>query len=347
LKINNDSNFSGVMEQFQFDAIVNVDSYPAEILKSFLYELLYLRLVEEFVGNQRKHGNIRGPVHLGVGQEAISVAISRSVLKTDAVFGAHRSHSHILSLGTDLVAFFSELLCKPNGCSGGMGGSMHLWDQSVGFYGSVPIVSGTVPIAVGAALSMKINKESSVAISYLGDGAVEEGVVHESLNLAKIFNLPVIFVVENNFFASHMHIDLRQSSSITSRFAISNNIPFASLDGNNITLIYETSKSLIESARNGGGPAFIEAFTFRHYGHVDWRTDVDVGVHRSEEDIKEWMSRDPISRLSTSMIGSRKISEHEVLAMREVIQQKISEAWKAAELAPSFTSNPMLETIYQ
>jgi pyruvate dehydrogenase E1 component alpha subunit len=194
---------------------------------------------------------------------------------------------------------------------------------------------------------MKINKENSVAISYLGDGAMEEGVVHESLNLAKIFNLPVIFVVENNFFASHMHIDLRQCSKITSRFAISNNIPFASLDGNNIISIYEASKSLISSARNGGGPAFIEAFTFRHYGHVDWRTDIDVGVHRSEKDIKKWMSRDPILRLSMSMISARKIKEDEVSAMREGIQQKISMAWKAAELAPCFTSNLMLERVYQ
>ena len=169
-------------------------------LISLLKIMLLIRAVERQLAAARREGLISGPVHLGVGQEAVAVGLSQHLSASDYVFGAHRSHCHLLALGGDTRALFAEVLGKETGLSKGMGGSMHLWDESVGFYGSVPIVAGTVSLAVGAAMSARLRGTSNISVAYFGDGACEEGVVHESLNLASIQKDPVIFVVENNLF---------------------------------------------------------------------------------------------------------------------------------------------------
>ena len=170
-----------------------------------------------------------------MGQEAVPVGISQNLFEEDKVFGAHRSHGHLLSLNPNARMLFSEILGKETGFCRGNGGSMHLWDKASGFYGSVPIVAGTVPLAVGAALASKLQKDNTISVAYLGDGAVEEGVVHESLNLAKIQTYHN-FVVENNLFASHMDIP-RQPNSFTSRFAVANEIKNFVVDGNDVITI--------------------------------------------------------------------------------------------------------------
>ena len=211
-----------------------------------------------------------------------------------------------------------------------MGGSMHLYDQSNGFYGSTPIVAGTVSLAVGAAMASKMQNLKDIGVSYLGDGAVEEGVVHEAFNLAKISKAPVLFVIENNLFASHMHISLRQPSETVSRFAEANQIPYKLLDGNDVVAVAQSSKELINNIRNGRGPALLELITYRWYGHVDWREDIDVGVERSMEDINDWKARDPIHRLSQSMINSKILTREEEQEIVEKIDKQIRIAWKKA-----------------
>jgi pyruvate dehydrogenase E1 component alpha subunit len=278
-------NVGNLSNPANFHEPVDIGGFSLQQLRNFLRSMLLIRKAEQHLAGERKHGHIGGPVHLGVGQEAVAVGVSASLRKTDRIFGAHRSHAHLLALGTSLRGLFAELLGKNTGVSKGMGGSMHLWDQSQGFYGSVPIVAGTVPLAVGAALAAKMQKSSDVAVAYLGDGAMEEGVVHESLNLARIYNLPVLFVVENNLFASPMHISLRQPKDSTARFAEANDIPWRLLDGNNVTLVASTAAEFIAEMRAGKGPMFLEAVTHRWYGHVDWREDIDVGVHRSLDEL--------------------------------------------------------------
>ena len=168
---------------------------------------------------------------------------------------------------------------------------MHLYDQSSGFYGSVPIVSGTVALAVGSAMASRMQGLDDIGLAYIGDGAVEEGVVHESFNLAKVQNAPMLFVIENNLFASHMHISLRQPSNMTSRFAVANDIPFKVVDGNDVCSIYNAAADQISAMRDGGGPMLLELVTYRHYGHVDWRDDIDVGVERSLDDVDNWKQK--------------------------------------------------------
>jgi len=292
--------------------------------------MLLIRKTEDKLALGRKDGMVGGPVHLGVGQEVIAVGVSQHLRKTDRVFGAHRSHSHLLALNPNPYRLFAEVLGKETGFSKGMGGSMHLYDQPNGFYGSVPIVAGTVPLAVGAAMAAKMQKTNDIGVAYLGDGAAEEGVVHESFNLAKVQKAPVLFVIENNLFASHMHISLRQPSDMVSRFAKANEIPYKLVDGNDVIAVAKASKELIDNMRSRSGPALIELVTYRWYGHVDWRDDVDVGVDRSLDDITNWKARDPIARLSQAMIdsGMWSLEQEEIIGLE--LDKKIQDAWKQA-----------------
>lgn len=293
-----------------------------------LYKKMYLiRAAERQLAKARQEGLIGGPVHLGVGQEAVAVGVSASLRSTDRIFGAHRSHSHILALGGSLHSLFAEVLGKETGVSKGMGGSMHLWDESVGFYGSVPIVAGTVPLAVGAGLAAKMQECEDVSVAYFGDGAVEEGVVHESLNLARVLNVPILFVVENNLFASHMHISLRQPKDSTARFAQSNDIRYKVVDGNDVLAVSDAAREMIDAARQGNGPSFLEAVTFRWYGHVDWRDDIDVGVHRSTKELESWRARDPLARLKIAMCNSKIWSDAQDLKLKMEVDQAVDEAW--------------------
>lgn len=309
---------------------IEVLGCPPSFLLNQLKMMIRIRLAERMIADGRRDRLIGGPVHLGVGQEAVAVGVASELRKTDKVFGAHRSHAHVLSMGSSMHRLFSEILGKKTGLSCGMGGSMHLWDKPNGFYGSVPIVSGTVPLAVGASLAAKMQGTSDIGVAYLGDGAVEEGVVHESLNLSRMLNAPTLFVVENNLFASHMHISLRQPKLATARFAAANDIPYEIVDGNNVVNVQAAASRLIKRARLGCGPGFLEAVTYRWYGHVDWREDIDVGVNRSELDVDAWRNRDPIARLVSGLIKEKFLDLEQLNQIESEISTEVFLAWDQA-----------------
>ncbi|VVH66257.1 Pyruvate dehydrogenase E1 component alpha subunit (EC [uncultured Gammaproteobacteria bacterium] len=314
----------------KFHAPISIKNYDTDSLLRMLKLMTTIRKTENQLALGRKEGLIGGPVHLGVGQEAIAVGVSKNLKKTDRVFGAHRSHSHLLALNPDFYRLFAEVLGRKTGFSKGMGGSMHLFDQPNGFYGSVPIVAGTVSLAVGAAMAAKMQKTDGIGVAYIGDGAAEEGVVHESFNFAKIQKAPMLFVVENNLFASHMHISLRQPSDMISRFAVANDIPYELVDGNDVVAVVKAAKRLIGDIRSGKGPRLLELVTYRWYGHVDWRDDVDVGVDRSMNDIENWKARDPIARLSKSMIEAGLWSYDQEDTLDKTLDNEIAKAWSKA-----------------
>ena len=330
----------------EFHSPISIEGQDIKILKKALDLMLTIRKTEQQLAFGKKNGLIGGPVHLGVGQEAIAVGISQNLKRTDRVFGNHRSHSHLLALNPDFYKLFAEVLGKETGFSKGMGGSMHLIDQSNGFYGSTPIVAGTVPLAVGAAMASKMQNLKDIGVSYIGDGAVEEGVVQECFNLAKVLKAPILFVVENNLFASHMHISLRQPSETVSRFAEANHIPYKLLDGNDVVAVAQNSKEVIQNIRNGKGPALLELITYRWYGHVDWREDIDVGVERSMEDIENWKARDPIYRLSQSMITSKIWTKEDEEELGEKIDNRIQIAWDKAMNDPHPSKDSVLKFVY-
>jgi len=340
------NNLDGLSDPTKFHGSISVDIIDNNTLHELLKSMIIIRKTEQKLALARKDKLIGGPVHLGAGQEAIAVGISGSLQSSDRVFGAHRSHSHLLALNPDFYKLFAEVLGKETGFSKGMGGSMHLFDQSNGFYGSVPIVAGTVSLAVGAAMAAKMQGTNDIGVAYIGDGAVEEGVVHESFNLAKVHNAPMLFVIENNLFASHMHISLRQPSDLISRFATANEIPYKLVDGNDACAIYNAANEQITEIRNGDGPRLIELVTYRHYGHVDWRDDVDVGVERSLDDIENWKARDPILRLSNSMIKKGCWSLDEEEAYKKQIDIEISQAWDKAMNDPYPEPSATLDYVY-
>lgn len=330
----------------KFHEAIDVRGQDFDALRQQLHMMLTIRMVEQHLAAMRRDGDIGGPVHLGVGQEAVAAGVSAHLRATDRVFGAHRSHSHLLALGSSMHGLFAEVLGKDTGLSRGMGGSMHLWDQPRGFYGSVPIVAGTVALAVGAGLAAKLSGTDDVAVSYFGDGAVEEGVVHESLNLARMLMAPVLFVVENNLFSSHMHISLRQPLSATARFAAAHDMPFEIIDGNDIVAVQQAAQRLIEHSRAGHGPGFLEAVTARWYGHVDWREDIDVGVNRSPEDLENWRMRDPVGRLIAGLRdqGAWSDAQHDDLVGN--IGAQIGSAWAQALQDPYPPASALLDRVY-
>jgi pyruvate dehydrogenase E1 component alpha subunit len=340
------SQLDGLSDPTKFQNAISIDALDASLLKKMLKSMIVIRKTEQRLALERKNGLIGGPVHLGAGQEAIAVGISQSLQRTDRVFGAHRSHSHLLALNPNFYKLFAEVLGKSTGFSKGMGGSMHLYDQPNGFYGSVPIVAGTVSLAVGAAMAAKLMRTDDVGVAYIGDGAVEEGIVHESFNLAKVQEAPILFVIENNLFASHMHISLRQPSDSISRFAIANEIPHKLVDGNDVVSIFNAAQEQISEMRAGKGPRLIELVTYRWYGHVDWRDDVDVGVDRSLDDIENWKARDPIARLSRTMISAGMWSEAEEREFNSELDTAIAKAWEKAMQDPYPETSATLDYVY-
>ncbi|MCX7890847.1 MAG: thiamine pyrophosphate-dependent dehydrogenase E1 component subunit alpha [Burkholderiales bacterium] len=310
-----------------------------------LRQMVLIRVAEEKIGDMVTAGAVRCPAHLGIGQEAVAVGISEHLRPTDRVFGAHRSHSHYFALGGDLDAILAEVLGKVTGCSRGMGGSMHLFDQPRGFYGSVPIVAGTVPLAVGAALAAKMDGNGDIAVAYFGDGAAEEGAVHESLNLASLFGWPVLFVVENNLFSSHLHVSLRQPAESVARFAQAHCIDAEVVDGNDVVAVSRAAKRLVDAARAGKGPGFLEAVTYRWRGHVGPREDIDVGVNRSV-DLASWKKRDPVRRLADALVAAGAMRPDELDGVYGETRERVEAAWRRAEAAPYPADAELLRCVY-
>lgn len=306
-----------------------------------------IRLVEEKLGDMVTAQKIVCPCHLGIGEEAIAVGVSAHLRKTDRVFGAHRSHSHYLAQGGSIYGLLAEVLGKVTGCSKGMGGSMHLYDAPNGFMGSVPIVAGTVPLAAGAALAAKMDRQGDVAVGYFGDGAAEEGPIHEALNFASNFKLPILFVCENNLFSSHLHIDLRQPSNAIARFALAHKIPYEIVDGNDLVAVSKATASFVEHARRGEGPGFLETVTYRWRGHVGPREDVDVGVHRSSEELQQWKKRDPIRRLVDALKEVDALNDTAHEQMQQELRSLIDQDWLQAEAAPFPEPSQLLDVVYQ
>src|SRR5215208_6656100 len=228
---------------------IEIDVSDTDALVAGLQRMILIRVVEEKIGDMVSQGVVKCPCHLAIGQEAPAVGVAGYVRKGDRVFGAHRSHSHFLALGGPPHGLLAEVQGKDTGVSRGMGGSMHLIDIPNGLFGTVPIVGATIPIAVGAGIAAKMDGNGDMAVSFFGDGATEEGAFHESMNLAAIMKAPVLFVCENNFFSSHLHIALRQPDTSVCRDADAHRIGWARADGNDLAAIRAVTRDAVEAIR--------------------------------------------------------------------------------------------------
>jgi len=325
---------------------IQLKNQPTDVLLSDFEKMVLIRSVEEAIAGLIVSGEAKCPCHLAVGQEAVAVGVARHLNSKDRLYGAHRSHSQFLALGGSPDSLLAEVLGKETGCSKGMGGSMHLVDESIGFGGSVPIVAGTVPVAVGAALAFKIRNEPQVGVAFFGDGACEEGVVHESMNMASVMKLPMIFVVENNLFSSHLDIHLRQAGNRVARFADSHAIPTRVVDGNDVLAVSDAASELAERARRGEGPGFIEAVTYRWLGHVGADANIDVGVRRSADEVEQWKKRDPIKRLETALRNDRGVVSGQFEEIRKKVTEQVAVGLEAARAAPYPAPEALLARVY-
>jgi pyruvate dehydrogenase E1 component alpha subunit len=288
--------------------------------------MLRIRKLEERIAELlQSPSEIVCPVHLYTGQEAVAAGVCANLRREDYVFSTHRSHGHYIAKGGDLRALMAELYGKATGCSRGRGGSMHLASPDMGLPGSSAIVAGTIPIAVGAALAISLKKSHAVAVSFFGDGAVGEGTFYESLNLASLKKLPVIFVCENNLYSTHMPVAACLAATEIYRKAEAFCLPGTRVDGNNVIEVYQVSSEAVAAARRGEGPALIECLTYRWRGHVGPNYDLDRGL-RKQEELDYWMKKDPVKMLEASLL------EHKIISVteRDRISREIEEEIEAA-----------------
>lgn len=338
----------------QYRGAVDIAGRDSSLLIDSLRKMLTIRYCEETIGELARSGETRTPCHLGIGQEAIAVGVSAHLNDKDRVFGTHRSHSHFLAQGGGIYELIGEVLGRADGASRGMGGSMHLYGQDFGFYGSVPIVGATIPLAVGAGLAARLDglrakakgEKLSVGVCYFGDGTTEEGVVHESLNLASALNIPVLFVCENNLYSSHLDIMYRQPFDRVARFADIHNATALTVDGNDLGAVADAAGKLIEIARTQSRPVFLEAVTYRWRGHVGPAIDEDVGVRRSHDDLLAWMERDPVRRLSDALIAAGHLTQSGLEDLQANVRSEIESALERARKAPSPSPEWLMDFVY-
>ncbi|MGC8797032.1 thiamine pyrophosphate-dependent dehydrogenase E1 component subunit alpha [Thermodesulfovibrio sp. 3462-1] len=317
--------------------------YSKKFLLDLYETMLKIRIAEESLVEPILEGIIKTPCHLYSGEEAIAVGICAALKKEDYIFGNHRSHGHYIAKGGSLNEMIAEIYCKETGCSRGRGGSMHLICPEVGLLGAAPIVAGTISLAVGSALASKIKGEDRVTVSFFGDGAAGEGVLHECLNFAALKKLPIIFVCENNLYSTHMPIRECRVNPYIYRLAIPFEIKSFRIDGNNVLKVYETAKKAVELCRSKNGPVFIECITYRLRGHVGPDDNIQ-GVHtdiRSKEEVEKWRKRDPIVRFERFLIKNKIITNKEI----EEIKRKIEEEVKKAHIFSNNSPNPKKEEV--
>ena len=313
---------------------IDISLLDAKQILNWFRRMIEIRAVEELTAKLILNGEIYTPCHLAIGQEAIAVGVAASLTNQDFVFSNHRSHAHYLALGGSIEGLLAEIFCRASGVSGGYGGSQHLRNEAVGFVGSVPIVGATIPVALGAAFSAKQKGGDKIAVCFFGDGASEEGVLHECLNIASTFGLPILFVCENNLYSSHLDIGLRQPSDRIARFADAHKVANETIDGNDINLVAGTADALIGEIRRTGKPAFLESVTFRLVGHVGGRLDEDVGVRRSKGLLNVWMKRDPIFRLKRGILDQKLMVVDQIDALVEDVNKQIQSIYQRVKQQP-------------
>lgn len=312
-----------------------------------LYEMLRIRRIEESIANEYSNKTMRCPVHLSVGQEAVSVGVCSKLSKSDYVFSTHRSHGHYLAKGGDLSGMLAELFGKASGCSSGKGGSMHLIDRAVGFLGATPIVGSTIPIGVGAALSSRLDGEDRITTVFLGDGAVEEGVFHESLNFAALKRLPVLFVCENNFYSVYSSMKERQPNTRSIAELVSGHgIWSRQADGNDLDSVQDLTSQALSEIKAGKGPAFLEFRTYRFLAHCGPSQDIRLGYRKAEE-LEQWMSRCPIKLYEQKLCAESKFNDELRSEMEEQIREEITESLNAAIAAPFPSADQLLSDVYR
>lgn len=306
-------------------------------------KMVLIRKFEMCASKLFAQNKLPGFLHLYVGEEAVATGVCSALEVTDYITSTHRGHGHLIAKGGDVKKMMAELFAKETGYCKGKGGSMHISDRDKGILGANGIVGAGIPIATGAAFASKYKGDGRVAVSFFGDGAANRGTFHEALNMAAAFKLPAVFVCENNLFAISVCARYHMAISDISDRAAAYGMPGCSIDGNDVELVYETTKAAVERARRGEGPTLIECKTWRHRGHYEG----DPDDYRTAEEKAEWMQKDPIERLAKRLIEEGICTQAELDAIASDADKLLAEAIDEAEAAPVPSVSALMADIYK
>jgi TPP-dependent pyruvate/acetoin dehydrogenase alpha subunit len=314
-----------------------------DTLKQMYRTMWTIRRFEETAGKLYQKGVIKGGIHASIGQEGVAVGVCTALRPDDWITSTHRGHGHHIAKGADLGRLMAEIMGKDTGYCRGRGGSMHVAAFDVGSLGASAIVAAGVPMGVGAALSARMQGQDRVVVSFFGDGAMGQGTLHESLNLAAVWKLPILFLFENNQFAVSTRVD--QSIAVKDRQALAGayGLANACADGQDVLAVYEAVHTAVELARSGGGPSFVECQTYRFEGHYFGEPQ----VYRTREEVKEARrSRDPIARFGAILAAEQGIPEEELLALEAQASQAVEKARAFAQESPEPPVEAYKEFVY-
>jgi len=311
-----------------------------KVIERFYRSLYRIRRVEEEIAAVYPTDKIKSPVHLSIGQEAVSVGVCEALEKGDIVFGTYRSHALYLAKGGDLRKMIAELYGKMTGSAKGKGGSMHLIDVNAGAMGASAVVGTTIPNAAGYAYAMKLRRKSTVVVSFFGDGAVDEGVFHETMNFAALKALPIIFICENNSYAIHTHQSRRQALGNICDKAQSHGISAKQIAGNDIFAVYENVSEAGAKIRAGApGPFFFECLTYRLKEHVGPNDDYHLG-YRTREEAEPWIQSDPVTKLAEQIEPARRQQ------IESAVEAEIRDAFEFAEASAFPPAEELFTDVY-
>ena len=319
----------------------------ADVLIAMHKDMLRLRATEEHIAKRYSEQEMRTPTHLGTGQEAIAVGVAHALRQGDAAYSHHRCHNHYLACGGSVYGLAAELYGRADGCSRGRGGSVHLTSRETGFVVSSAIVGETVAVATGSALAFKMDGEPRVAVSFFGEATFEEGVLYEAMNFAAIRALPVLFVCENNLYSTESPLEVRQpvGTELTRR-AESFMIPVLRVDGNDVESVYLAATGLVEQAREGLGPGFIECMTYRWCEHVgpmfDWEAERS---YRSREELEAWMERCPVKSSASRLTELELASAEELASWEAETEASVAADFNKARQAPWPDTSTLFDNI--
>jgi acetoin:2,6-dichlorophenolindophenol oxidoreductase subunit alpha len=314
-------------------------------LLSAYTKMVSIRVAEEEIAKYYLANKVMSFVHFYVGQEAVAVGVCDALTTQDRVMGNHRSHGHYLAKGGDLKRMVSELLGRENGLAKGKGGSMHMIDTSVGFAGSTPILGSVVPLANGSAFEQKYNNKKEVTVAFCGDGAFEEGVVYETLNLAALFKLPFLLVIENNLYSVNSKLrDRRSEKHDVEKIVTGFGVRYVKADGNDYEDVYTKTQALVTDMKSGAGPAVLECVTYRHMAHSAPLFD-DAQGYREEDVLEKRLEQDSIKRLKNTLM-KQGVIEAVFVEIGNVARAQALEAIRHAEVSPYPPKEDLYKNLY-
>lgn len=307
-----------------------------------LKNMMLTRYFEENAENLYTRGLVHGTMHLSIGMEASPVGSIAAINEKDLIIHHHRGHGHTIAKGADLTLMTAEFIGKEAGYCRGRGGSMHIADIAGGNLGATGIVGGGIPIAVGIGLALLLRKSDSILLAFFGDGASNEGEFHESLNMASIWKLPVVFICDNNQYGMSMAAERSMNIEHVAQRACAYNIPGITVDGNDVLSVYEAVSKAVNHARSGKGPSLVENLSYRWRGH----SKSDRNLYRTQEEISEWQHNDPIPRFSHLLIERNILSSQEVEDLDHDAARAIQEAAEIAVTLPEPSPENMENEVY-